>query len=144
MSASSAVLSDDGSVGVATVARPGIVQLARPTLITQTMRTDGAPAAGGLPAQPSQTSSPVRTVASRALPQIPKPASQTQIQTPSANPDQPAAPRFRRAVGLPPRPRLSVRNLTPVDEKAASPSDTATLVTSPQSGSGTPMTGKAW
>ena len=81
---------------------------------------------------------------SRALPQIPKPASQTQTPSPLAKPDQPAAPRFRRAVGLPPRPRLSVVNLTPVEEKVGSPSDTATLVTSPQSGSGTPMTGKAW
>ena len=143
-SASSAVMSDDGVVGVATVARPGIMQLARPTLITQTTRTEGTPARVGLPAQPSPTSSPVRTVASRALPQIPKPASQTQTPSPLAKPDQPAAPRFRRAVGLPPRPRLSVVNLTPVEEKVGSPSDTATLVTSPQSGSGTPMTGKAW
>ncbi|KAI0724414.1 hypothetical protein C8T65DRAFT_704286 [Cerioporus squamosus] len=135
LSASSAV-SDDGSVGVATVARPGFMQLARPTLVMQAARIEETPA----------QSSPVRSASSRALPQPPKPASQTQTQTQTqvAQADQPAAPRFRRAVGLPARPRLSVRNLTPVDEKVASPSDTATLVTSPQSGSGTPMTGKAW
>ncbi|RPD81859.1 hypothetical protein L226DRAFT_497007 [Lentinus tigrinus ALCF2SS1-7] len=146
MSASSAVLSDDGSVAVATVARPGILQLARPTFITQTMRMEGPLAPVGLPAQPAPSTSPIRSAASRALPQIPKPVSQTQTQTqtPPVVAEQPAAPRFRRAVGLPARPRLSVVNLTPVSEKVASPSDTATLVTSPQSGSGTPMTGKAW
>ncbi|TFK94342.1 hypothetical protein K466DRAFT_561168 [Polyporus arcularius HHB13444] len=132
LSASSAV-SDDGSVGVTTVARPGFMQLARPTLVMQATRTEETPA----------QSSPVRSASTRALPQIPKPASQTETQTPPAQSEQPP-PRFRRAVGLPARPRLSVRNLTPVDEKLASPSDTATLVTSPQSGSGTPMTGKAW
>ncbi|KAI0757138.1 hypothetical protein C8Q80DRAFT_1091049 [Daedaleopsis nitida] len=116
-------ISEEGSVGVATVARPGYVQLARPTLITQVSRQEGS--------APSPIRSPSAPSAPRALPPLPQPAQ-------SANP-----PRFRRAVGLPARPRLEVANLTPVEERGLSPSDSATLVT-PRSGSGTPMAGKAW
>ncbi len=130
MSSSSGKFSEDGVVGIATVARPGFAQFARPTLITNVARQEDSTSA--------QSASPIR----RALP-VPPSAAQAPMQSPQSQPS--ASPiRFRRAVGLPARPRLSVMNLTPVSEKTTSPSDTATLTTSPPTGSGTPLTGKAW
>ena len=138
MSATSAAYSEEGLVNVATIADPPT--FARPTLITQQATLAVSRREQGLPMV-------MLPAARRALPPIPQPDSllqvpQVQLSKPVATSD--AAPRFRRAVGLPahPRPQLSVRNLTPVEEKS-SPSDTATtLVTFPFSGSGTPLTGK--
>ena len=138
MSSTSAAYSEEGSVNVATIADPPT--FARPTLVTQRGTLP-------LPQVPPMPAMATSLAARRALPPIPQPTSllqvpQVQAPMPVATGDAP--PRFRRAVGLPahPRPQLSVRNLTPVQEKS-SPSDTATLVTSPLSGSGTPLTGKA-
>ncbi len=140
MSSTSAAYSEEGSVNVATIANP--LTFARPTLITRQATPPVLRAEQG-PSMVPATS----TAARRALPPIPQPASllqvpQVQVPKPAATGGAP--PRFRRAVGLPahPRPQLSIRNLTPVEEKS-SPSDTATLVTSPLSGSGTSFTGKA-
>ncbi|KAM5538174.1 hypothetical protein V8D89_008061 [Ganoderma adspersum] len=137
MSSTSVAYSEEGSVNVATIANPPT--FARPTLITQ-QATLPPPRVEQVPPMPTMA-------ARRALPPIPQPASLLhvpQVQTPKPVATGDAPPRFRRAVGLPahPRPQLSIRNLTPVEEKS-SPSDTATLVTSPLSGSGTPLTGKA-
>ncbi|TBU35105.1 hypothetical protein BD311DRAFT_773259 [Dichomitus squalens] len=135
MSATSVAYSDEGMVNVATVAQPPT--FARPTLITQQLAASVVPRG-----DPNPSMSPYLS-ARRALPPIPQPAAQPQPQ-PAAG--SPAPLRFRRAVGLPANPKLQLatRNLTPVDEKTRSPTDTTTLETSPQSGSGTPMTGKAW
>ncbi|EIW64800.1 uncharacterized protein TRAVEDRAFT_62242 [Trametes versicolor FP-101664 SS1] len=153
ISAFSAVYSDDGSVDDAVVST---AQFVRPTLaIPPPSQSEPSPASLAAPPQPSPlAASPVRTPSGgrRALPPVPQPAVQPQPRSPPAQPQpqptQPAqaaapipAPRFRRAVGLPPRPRLSVVNLTPVEEKT-SPTDTATLA-SPPSGSGTPP-GRRW
>ncbi|OJT09497.1 hypothetical protein TRAPUB_14031 [Trametes pubescens] len=161
ISAFSAVYSDDGSVVDAIVST---AQFVRPTLaIPPPSQSEPSPASLAAPPQPSPAAvSPVHTPSGgrRALPPVPQPAVQPRPESPPAQPQpqptqpqpvQPApaaaptpAPRFRRAVGLPPRPRLSVVNLTPVEEKT-SPTDTATtLARSPQSGSGTPPAGRRW
>ncbi|KAH9898523.1 hypothetical protein C8Q73DRAFT_404996 [Cubamyces lactineus] len=157
ISSSSAVASEAGSANVAVATT---AQFTRPTLITQfSAPSEAAPEGLAAPPQPSPIYSPIRTPSGgrRALPPIPQSATQPQPQqpitpTPVRQPITPQptstnpAPRFRRAVGLPPRPRLSVVNvdLAPVEEKT-SPSDTAsTLVSSPLSGSGTPTAGKRW
>ncbi|OSD06087.1 hypothetical protein PYCCODRAFT_1464766 [Trametes coccinea BRFM310] len=145
----SAASSDESSanVAVATKADLRAAQYARPTLIPQPLSQNGLATDGlAVPPQPSPMPSPARTPGSRALPPIPRPSIRTQPQTSPQQPVTPSAPtpRFRRAVGLPPRPRLSAVNveLTPVDEKS-SPTDTvSTLVSSPQRRSGTPVAGE--
>lgn len=157
ISAFSAVYSDDGSVDGAVVST---AQFVHPTLaVSPPSQSEASPAGLVAPPQPSFAMVfPTPSGGRRALPLVPQPAVQPQPQPPPApalpqpiQPVQPAqaaaptpAPRFRRAVGLPPRPRLSVVNLTPVEEKT-SPTDTATTLASPpQSGSGTPPAGRRW
>ncbi|KAH9857910.1 hypothetical protein C2E23DRAFT_746781 [Lenzites betulinus] len=161
ISSSSVGISEDGSVDVAVARKADLsaAQYARPTLV---LPPPGDAAEGlGVSSEPSPAMSPMRTPSGgrRALPPIPQPAAQqpsgiprlakpTSPQQPmsAARPSPPVSPptRFRRAVGLPPRPRLSVVNLTPVEERT-SPSDSpTTLVSSPQSGSGTPKAGNRW
>ena len=152
--------SEEGFVEVATVARPGEGQFVRPTIISPAVSPDTAhlatlALADQFPAVPS---------ARRVLPQVPQlpiaqsqPQSQSPTQSPTESqasqspqrsqrpgaqtkPSQPPPPRFRRAVGLPAHPRLSMSNLTPVEER---PSDTSSLESTPR-GSGTPSTGRAW
>ncbi|CDO72369.1 hypothetical protein BN946_scf184977.g67 [Trametes cinnabarina] len=146
ISADSTGSSAENSVDIATAIKAdvGTAQYARPTLIVQSLDQD-TPATNGLPVpfQRSPMPSPVQTPRRRALPPIPQPSIQTQPETPAPQPVTPSAPtpRFRRAVGLPPRPRLSSvkAELFPVEERP-SPTDTAsTLVSSPQRGSGTPV-----
>ncbi|KAI8995501.1 hypothetical protein BD414DRAFT_534664 [Trametes punicea] len=164
----SAVSSEDDSadVAVATKADLGSAQYARPTLVIQPLGRE-VPAPEGLhaPSQSSPMSSPLRTPGGRrALPPIPQPSPQSQIQQPVPQPSQPfqlsppaaqqllqpaptpqpvtqnPVPRFRRAVGLPPRPRLSLANvgLTPVEEKATPSETSSALESSSQNGTRNP------
>ncbi|KAI0374305.1 hypothetical protein BV20DRAFT_935787 [Pilatotrama ljubarskyi] len=154
ISASSAAASEEGSVSVAVATKADLstVEYARPTLVLPPSNQsetvlDGLTA----PHQPSSMGSPIHTPSGgrRALPPVPQPSARSPSPPQSPPPAQPpqqrtqAAPRFRRAVGLPPRPRLEVVNVTPSEGKL-SPSDTAsTLVSSPPAaGSGTPPFGK--
>ncbi|KAI0824211.1 hypothetical protein BC628DRAFT_452098 [Trametes gibbosa] len=157
ISSSSAAISEYGSVDVAVATKADLsaAQYARPTLVIPPPGEATTSEGLGVPSEPSSAVSPVRTPSGgrRALPPIPQAGAQPHSALPrleqpmqAAPPMQPEspAPRFRRAVGLPPRPRLSVVNLTPVEERT-SPSDSpTTLVSSPQSGSGTPKAGKRW
>ncbi|KAI0639267.1 hypothetical protein C8Q77DRAFT_1152255 [Trametes polyzona] len=168
ISASSVAVSDEGSVNVAVATKADLsaVQYARPALvIPPPSDSEASPEGLTAPPQPFAAPSPIRTPSGgrRALPPLPQPSAQSgslparplppsmqqqQQQAAQPKPTQPTqaaapTPRFRRAVGLPPRPRLSVVNLTPVEEKTTtSPSET--LMSSPQSGSGTPPAGKRW
>ncbi|KAI0778048.1 hypothetical protein BD413DRAFT_465133 [Trametes elegans] len=161
ISASSAGSSDEGSVNVA-VAKKTDLSIARPTLIApSSSQEEVEPQTSAV--QPEPSSAPadapapihVRTPSDgrRPLPPIPKPAGQLPVQL-QPQPQQPrppppvqplftqsagSPPRFRRAVGLPPRPRLSVVKTSPVEERMET---TTALVSSPQSGSGTPSPSK--
>ncbi|KAI0651720.1 hypothetical protein C8Q79DRAFT_1004985 [Trametes meyenii] len=137
ISTSSAGLSDDGPVDVGMARKTDLsaAQYVRPTIVVPPTQNETSPENPTAPVQPSPIVSPLRTASDgrRALPPVPQSAVASQPQQPE--PVQPAqltqpgapAPRFRRAVGLPPHPRLSVVNTIPREETSKmSPGGTTT------------------